>query len=54
MPNHITLNTLYKMKQKGEKVTSITAYDYPFAKIADEAGIHIILVGDFPGQCRSG
>jgi 3-methyl-2-oxobutanoate hydroxymethyltransferase len=46
MSSQITINTLYSMKQKGEKITSITAYDYPFAKIADEAGIHVILVGD--------
>jgi 3-methyl-2-oxobutanoate hydroxymethyltransferase len=42
------------MKQKGEKITSITAYDYPFAKIADEAGIHIILVGDSLGNVIQG
>ena len=42
------------MKQKGEKITSITAYDYPFAKIADEAGIDIILVGDSLGNVIQG
>ncbi|MBC2716945.1 MAG: 3-methyl-2-oxobutanoate hydroxymethyltransferase [Desulfobacteraceae bacterium] len=54
MPSHITINTLYSMKQKGEKITSITAYDYPFAKISDEAGIHIILVGDSVGMVVAG
>lgn len=54
MPTQITLNTLYRMKQKGEKITSVTAYDYPFAKIADEAGIHMILVGDSLGNVVQG
>ncbi|MCD6584345.1 MAG: 3-methyl-2-oxobutanoate hydroxymethyltransferase [Desulfobacteraceae bacterium] len=54
MPSNITINTLYSMKQKGEKITSITAYDYPFAKISDEAGIHIILVGDSVGMVVAG
>ena len=50
MTSNVTINTLYSMKQKGEKITSITAYDYPFAKISDEAGIHVILVGDSLGN----
>ncbi len=54
MPSNVTINTLYSMKQKGEKITSITAYDYPFAKIADEAGIHMILVGDSLGNVVQG
>lgn len=54
MASQITINTLYSMKQKGEKITSITAYDYPFAKIADEAGIHVILVGDSLGNVIQG
>ena len=54
MSSQITINTLHHMKQKGEKIASITAYDYPFAKIADEAGIHIILVGDSVGMVVAG
>ena len=54
MSSQITINTLYGMKQKGEKITSITAYDYPFAKIADEAGIQMILVGDSLGMVVAG
>lgn len=54
MPSQITINTLYSMKQKGEKIAAITAYDYPFAKIADEAGIHMILVGDSLGMVVQG
>ncbi len=54
MTSRITINTLYSMKQKGEKIAAITAYDYPFAKIADEAGVHIILVGDSLGMVVQG
>lgn len=42
----VTINDFLKMKQKGQKVTMLTAYDYPFAQIVDEAGIDAILVGD--------
>lgn len=42
----VTTHTLLKMKQAGEKISMITAYDYSFAGIFDEAGIDIILVGD--------
>jgi 3-methyl-2-oxobutanoate hydroxymethyltransferase len=42
----VTTHTLQKMKQAGEKISMITAYDYSFAGIFDEAGIDIILVGD--------
>lgn len=46
----VTINDLKKMKQKGEKISMITAYDYPFALLADTAGIDIILVGDSLGM----
>jgi len=42
----VTTHTLQRMKQKGEKISMITAYDFSFAGIFDEAGIDIILVGD--------
>ena len=54
MMSPVTVNTLYKMKQKNEKIVALTAYDYPFAKIADEAGVHIILVGDSLGMVIQG
>lgn len=54
MPPSVTVNTLYKMKTQGEKIVALTAYDYPFAKIADEAGAHIILVGDSLGMVIQG
>ena len=46
----ITINKIKEMKQKGEKITMLTAYDYVTAKLVDEAGIHIILVGDSLGM----
>ena len=54
MQTKITVTTLYKMKEQGEKIVALTAYDYPFAAMADEAGIHIILVGDSLGNVVQG
>ncbi len=42
----ITINTLLQKKIEGKKIAMLTAYDYPSAKIVDEAGIDGILVGD--------
>jgi 3-methyl-2-oxobutanoate hydroxymethyltransferase len=42
----VTTHTLLKMKDRGEKISMITAYDYSFAKLFDAAGIDVILVGD--------
>lgn len=42
----VTINDFLKKKQKRQKITMLTAYDYPFAQIMDEAGIDAILVGD--------
>ncbi len=41
---------LKEMKESGEKIAMLTAYDYPFASIVDKAGIEIILVGDSLGM----
>lgn len=50
----ITTHTLQKMKTSGEKISMITAYDYSFARIFDEAGIDIILVGDSASNVMAG
>lgn len=42
------------MKVEGEKITVLTAYDYPFARLMDQAGIDVILVGDSVGTVVSG
>lgn len=42
----VTVKTIQKLKTEGQKITSLTAYDYSTAKYLDEAGIDIILVGD--------
>lgn len=50
----ITTATLLKMKQQGEKIATITAYDASFAKLFDLAGIHAILIGDSLGMVLQG
>jgi 3-methyl-2-oxobutanoate hydroxymethyltransferase len=46
----ITIPYLHTKKQQGEKIVALTAYDFPTAKIVDEAGIDLILVGDSLGM----
>jgi len=48
--SRITTTRLVEMKRKGEKITSMTAYDYSTAKALDESGIDFILVGDSLGM----
>jgi 3-methyl-2-oxobutanoate hydroxymethyltransferase len=50
----ITTHTLQKMKEAGEKISMITAYDFSFAKLFDQAGIEIILVGDSASNVMAG
>jgi 3-methyl-2-oxobutanoate hydroxymethyltransferase len=45
-PGKLTLSDLAEMKSRGEKIVMVTAYDAPGARLADEAGIDILLVGD--------
>jgi 3-methyl-2-oxobutanoate hydroxymethyltransferase len=49
-----TILDLQTMKSRGEKIAVLTAYDYPFARIMDLAGIDVILVGDSVGSVVAG
>lgn len=49
-----TIQDFFKKKSEGRKITMLTAYDYPFAQIVDEAGIDAILVGDSLGMVVQG
>jgi len=46
----VNIGEIREMKQRGEKIPMLTAYDYAFAKIIDEAGVPLILVGDSLGM----
>ncbi|MBI4186297.1 MAG: 3-methyl-2-oxobutanoate hydroxymethyltransferase [Chloroflexi bacterium] len=46
----VSVSQIREMKQRGEKVAMLTAYDYATAKIVDEAGIPLVLVGDSLGM----
>jgi 3-methyl-2-oxobutanoate hydroxymethyltransferase len=53
MPN-FTIQDFLKKKKEGKKIIMLTAYDYPFARIVDEAGVDAILVGDSLGMVVQG
>ncbi len=50
----VTTNTLLAMKEVGEKISMLTAYDYSLAKIVDAAGVDVILVGDSASNVMAG
>ena len=50
----VTVPSLLKRKPKGGKIVCLTAYDYPFARILDQAGIDLVLVGDSLATTRMG
>ena len=50
----VTTHVLSEMKRNGEKISMLTAYDYSMAKIVDEAGMDVILVGDSASNVMAG
>lgn len=50
----VTTRRLVEMKQRGEKISMLTAYDYSMAKLIDEAGMDVILVGDSASNVMAG
>ena len=50
----VTTRRLAEMKQRGEKIAMLTAYDYSMAKLIDEAGMDVILVGDSASNVMAG
>src|SRR5271166_526041 len=50
----VTTHTLQSMKDNGEKISMLTAYDFSMAKIIDSAGIDVILVGDSASNVMAG
>jgi 3-methyl-2-oxobutanoate hydroxymethyltransferase len=50
----LMLYDFYRMKQEGEKITWLTAYDFPTAQFAEAAGMDMLLVGDSLGMCVYG
>ena len=50
----VTTHTLQSMKQNGEKISMLTAYDFSMARIFDDAGIDVILVGDSASNVMAG
>lgn len=49
MGDRVTVPHVLKMKQRGERITCLTVYDYAFARILDDAGVEMLLVGDSVG-----
>ena len=50
----VTADTLLQMKRAGHAITALTAYDFPTARLVDEAGIDVVLVGDSVGMAVLG
>lgn len=50
----VTTHTLLEMKERGEKISMLTAYDYSMATIVDQAGMDVILVGDSASNVMAG
>ncbi|MBT3196603.1 MAG: 3-methyl-2-oxobutanoate hydroxymethyltransferase [Gammaproteobacteria bacterium] len=52
--NRVTVSTLMEMKQRQQKITVLTAYDFSFAQQIDHAGVDVVLVGDSLGMVVQG
>ncbi|MEK9830243.1 MAG: 3-methyl-2-oxobutanoate hydroxymethyltransferase, partial [Schleiferiaceae bacterium] len=50
----VTTNSLVEMKQRGERIAMLTAYDYSMARLVDQSGIDVILVGDSASNVMAG
>ena len=50
----VTTHRLIEMKERGEKISMLTAYDYTMAQIVDGAGMDVILVGDSASNVMAG
>ncbi|HLR25485.1 MAG TPA: 3-methyl-2-oxobutanoate hydroxymethyltransferase [Fodinibius sp.] len=53
-PAKVTTQTVIEMKREGQKISMLTAYDYTMARILDQAGIDILLVGDSASNVMAG
>ena len=53
-PRRVTIHSLRQMKEKGERIAMLTAYDATFARLLDEAGADVLLVGDSLGMVVQG
>ncbi len=53
-PRTVTISTLLDLKRKGVKIAALTAYDFPTARLAEEAGVDVILVGDSVAMTKLG
>ncbi len=54
MDTKVTIHTVQGMKERGERITMLTAYDYPTALLIDQAGVDVILIGDSLGMVVHG
>ena len=54
IPARVTIQHLASMKEAGEPIVMVTAYDFPTAQIADQAGVDVVLVGDSAANCVLG
>lgn len=54
MPDKVTTTELTQMKQKGVRIAALTAYDHPTARLLNEAGVDVVLVGDSVAMVKLG